>query len=153
MWMTGDPASSGGMGLSRTGWGQDTPSSPAAGRRRHSGNLSPAHQQLVPTVVPSWDGRTVAVKDDLKATRTVIVRSVSPDPEEEVRLEGIRCPRPERFGRLVERLGGLGGRASRAWPAALTPGFTGPYYRGFGAVFAPGLSLPSTLTGLRESSA
>ena len=53
----------------------------------------------------------------------------------------------------VDGRGALGGRASRAWPPALTPGFTGPYYRGFGAIFAPGLSLPSTLTGLRESSA
>jgi hypothetical protein len=36
-------------------------------------------------------------------------------------------------------------------PAALTPAFAGPYHRCFGAISAPDLCLPSTLTGLRES--
>ena len=35
--------------------------------------------------------------------------------------------------------------------AALTPAFAGPYHRCFGAISAPDLCLPSTLTGLRES--
>jgi hypothetical protein len=35
--------------------------------------------------------------------------------------------------------------------AALTPAFAGPYHRCFGAISAPGLCLPSTMTGLRES--
>ena len=35
-------------------------------------------------------------------------------------------------------------------PAALTPAFAGPYHRCFGAVSAPDLCLPSTLTALRE---
>ena len=59
-------------------------------------------------------------------------------------------------GRLAashRRAGAHGRTASKAWTVALTPGFTGPYYRGFGAILALGLSLPSTLTGLRESSA
>jgi hypothetical protein len=36
-------------------------------------------------------------------------------------------------------------------PAALTPAFAGPYHRFFGAIWAPNLCLPSTMTGLRES--
>ena len=36
-------------------------------------------------------------------------------------------------------------------PAALTPAFAGPYHRCFGAISAPDLCLPSTMTGLRES--
>jgi hypothetical protein len=40
-------------------------------------------------------------------------------------------------------------RTGRA--AALTPAFAGPYHRCFGAISAPNLCLPSTLTGLRES--
>lgn len=153
MWMIGDPSSSGAMRLSRIGWGQATSSSPDVARRRRVGNLSPARQQLVPTTVPNRMAGALAEKDAPKATRTVIVRSVSPDPEEEVRLEGIRCPLQVCFRHRVEGPGALGGRAPKAWRAALTPGFTGPYYRGFGAILALGLSLPSTLTGLRESSA
>jgi hypothetical protein len=58
---------------------------------------------------------------------------------------------PDSFGRRVEGMEPLMEGPSKALTAALTPGFTGPYYRSFGAIFAPDLSLPSTLTGLRES--
>jgi hypothetical protein len=44
-----------------------------------------------------------------------------------------------------------GSRRHIALPAALTPAFAGPYHRCFGAISAPDLCLPSTLTGLRES--
>ena len=41
--------------------------------------------------------------------------------------------------------------AGKAEVVALTPAFAGPYHRFFGAISAPNLCLPSTMTGLRES--
>jgi hypothetical protein len=115
------------------------------------GEVVPRPSTARPHGCPQPDEGAAAGGSDLKATRTVIVRSVSPDPEEEVRLEGIRCPMPDGLGRRGEGVEPLTEGASKPLTAALTPGFTGPYYRSFGAIFAPDLSLPSTLTGLRES--
>jgi hypothetical protein len=60
--------------------------------------------------------------------------------------------------RELGRILPVGPRARRARsrrrivpPAALTPAFAGPYHRCFGAISAPDVCLPSTLTGLRES--
>jgi hypothetical protein len=54
----------------------------------------------------------------------------------------VAVPAPGALGRIA---------TSIVRPAALTPAFTGPYHRCFGAICAPDLCLPSTMTGLRES--
>src|SRR5262245_25076982 len=105
MWTTHDRGWSGHVRLSRIGWGQAMPSSPGSGRRQRLGNLSPARQQLIPTVVPNPRPAPAAGPSDLKATRTVIVRSVSPDPEGGGQAGGDMAPDARQ----------LRGIASRVW--------------------------------------
>jgi hypothetical protein len=59
MWTTSDLAWSAGVPLSRIGWGQTPWPSPDRASRWGSWQLSPAHQQLVPTVVPKQASRYV----------------------------------------------------------------------------------------------
>jgi hypothetical protein len=129
MWTTTHLAWSAGVPPSRISWGQPLPSSP--GRADPCGfcKLSPARQQLVPSVVPKPAASTTPALGRERVDRSAGELVVA-------------VPAPDALGRIA---------TSIVRPAALTPAFTGPYHRCFGAICAPDLCLPSTMTGLRES--
>src|SRR6266540_3006680 len=111
--------------------------------------------------------RRMAVKIRLGTVALIVPRSRRPMAPAEV-VPRSSTARPHRCPQGGDRPGGGSGNilvVGRHGPlctlgvsrhriveaAALTPAFAGPYHRCFGAISAPDLCLPSTLTGLRES--
>lgn len=129
MWMSTCQRCSSRGWLSRSAWGRDPSLSPGSCRRRRLAELSPAVN------IPS-PSHPQPLEHSSAGPGRVVGLAVS--VMQKAATGGYR--------------GGRSRRRARATASALTPGFRGPYHRVFGAVSAPNLCLPSTTTGLRESS-